>query len=144
MEKHLELSDDEFHDQFANTSMAPEIFSHEAHLRLAWIQIKRYDIEEAIKNVSEQIKKFAEHHGDAQKFNLTVTVAATRAVYHFMLKSNAENFQDFIHEHPRLKSNFKDLIEAHYSGNIFTSQLAKEIYLEPDLLPFDDFGSNKE
>jgi hypothetical protein len=37
MEKHLELTDLEFEANFKNCSLNPDIFSHEAHLRLAWI-----------------------------------------------------------------------------------------------------------
>jgi hypothetical protein len=40
-EKHLDLSDNEFEKQFINCELSPDIFSHEAHLRLAWINIKK-------------------------------------------------------------------------------------------------------
>ena len=138
MENHFELTNQEFEQQFESTTLPPHLFSHEAHLRLAWIHIKKYGVEKAIENVSSQIKAFAIRHGDRKKFNVTLTAAAVRAVYHFLLKSQSNNFKDFINEFPRLKTSFKDLINSHYSGNIFASPLAKEILLEPDLLPFDE------
>ncbi|MEL6917758.1 MAG: hypothetical protein AAFO99_08515, partial [Bacteroidota bacterium] len=74
--------------------------------------------------------------GASDKFNKTVTIAATKAVYHFAQKSNTANFDGFIKEFPRLQHNFKDLMKAHYKIDIFTLERAKRIFLEPDLLPF--------
>ena len=59
-----------------------------------------------------------------------------RAVNHFMTDSNTENFKDFIMEHPKLKTNFKDLLNQHYSSDLFSSEEARNKYLEPDLLSF--------
>lgn len=137
MEKHFELTDQEFETQFEKLTLHPVLFSHEAHIRLAWIHIKQYGLDQAIENICTQIKAFATFHGDADKYNHTVTIAAIRAVYHFMLKAGLDNFSDFITTHPRLKTSFKQLIESHYSTNIFASSQAKEAYLAPDLLPFD-------
>ena len=137
MEKHFELTDGEFENQFAYITITPSLFTHEAHLRLAWIHINQYGITAAIDNVCKQIKAFATFHGDKDKFNVTVTVAAVRAVYHFALKSKSENFQAFILEFPQLKKEFKRLIDSHYSIDIFKSELAKNEYAFPDLIPFD-------
>lgn len=137
MEKHCELNDKEFEISFASTSFPPEVFSHEAHLRLAWIHIRNYGLDQAIKNINKQLFDFVNMLGAADKYNQTVTTAAVRAVYHFMLKSNANSFQEFILEEPRLKNQFKDLLFSHYKTDIFKSEKAKIEYLEPELLPFD-------
>jgi hypothetical protein len=75
--------------------------------------------------------------GAKDKYNKTVTIAAVKAVYHFMLKSKADNFQVFISENQKLKTNFKELLNTHYSTDIFKSTKAKKEFLEPELLPFD-------
>jgi len=137
MERHFRLSDIEFERQFSICSFDPKIFSHEAHLRLAWIHIRNYGIEQAIEKVTTQLHNFVVSIGAKDKYNLTLTIAATRAVYHFMLKSRADNFQDFILENPRLKNHFRELISCHYKTDIFKSDKAKLEYLEPELLPFD-------
>ena len=125
MEKHFELSDLDFEKQFTNASIEPSLFTHEAHLRLAWIHISKYGVEKAIDNICDQIRIFANSHGDNDKYNVTVTIAAVRAVYHFILKSESGNFSDFILEFPRLKIDFKKLLDAHYSLDLFKSELAK-------------------
>jgi hypothetical protein len=137
MEKHFELSDSEFERKIINCELNLTDFSHEAHLRLAWINIDRYGIKQAENNVQTQLQKFVEFLGVTDKYNTTLTIAAIKAVYHFMLKSESDNFKDFIDEFPRLKYNFRELMASHYELDIFNSDKAKKEYLEPDLIPFD-------
>jgi len=137
MEQHFTLSDTEFEQQFNNCTFHPVDFSHEAHLRLAWIHISRYDILQATKNITTQLEQFVNFVGAKDKYNLTLSVAAIKAVYHFWLKSNSDNFSDFILEFPRLKYNFKELMACHYGFDIYNSDQAKRAFLEPDLIPFD-------
>lgn len=137
MEKHYQLNDTEFEHQFKSLKIDPTFFTHEAHLRLAWIHINNYGLEKSINNITSQIKTFATYYGDNDKYNETVTIAAIRAVYHFILKSTATNFKRFISDNPQLKNEFKRLLDNHYSLDIFKSELAKKQYIQPDLVPFD-------
>ena len=137
MEQHFDLSDIEFEQQFENCSLNPGLFSHEAHLRLAWIHITKYGVDTAIQNISSQLMQFTEFVGAKAKYNHTLTLAAIKAVRHFIDKSSSENFKDFIAEFPQLKFNFKALMKTHYKTDIFTLEKARLVYLEPDLLPFD-------
>lgn len=137
IEHHSQLTNTEFENRFQNCELSPKLFSHEAHLRLAWIHINQYGAAKAIQNITNQIKNYVKHLDAEDKYNETLTVAAIKVVEHFMNKSQSDNFQDFIIEYPRLKNNFKTLIDAHYGFDIFNSKKAKQKYLEPDLLPFD-------
>jgi len=136
MDNHLRLSDSAFKNSFEDTSLSPDLFNHEAHLRLAWLHINNSGIESAKKIVSEQIFNFVKKLEAQDKFNLTLTMAAVEVVNHFYNKSTSNNFVDFINEFPRLKTNFKDLISTHYGFDIYNFEKAKLQYLEPDLLPF--------
>ena len=133
---HFQLSDEEFTTQFKDCTLNPEVFDHEAHLRLAWILIKDIGLVEAEKTIQEQLQNFVKSVGATDKYHLTLTIASMKAVHHFMQRSKMKNFKDFILENPRLKNNFKELINSHYSINIFASEEAKSSFLEPDLLPF--------
>ena len=137
MESQYQLSDNELVTQFKNRTLNPKLFSHEAHLRLAWIHIKNHGIDNAIDTITHQLISFVSFLGENDKYNETVTIAAIRAVYHFMLKSKSHNFKDFIEEFPRLKYNFKELLEQHYNIDIFNSEIAKSSVLETEILPFD-------
>ena len=136
MEKHYALSDREFEKQFAQCDLDPRLFSHTAHLRLAWIHLKRYGPEQAEKNITDQLKRYVAFIGQKDKYNATLTIAAVKMVYHFMCKSTSKTFRDFILEFPKLKSDFKKRIACHYTMDIFNSEVAKRRYLEPDILPF--------
>ncbi|MDC8003230.1 hypothetical protein POV27_04165 [Aureisphaera galaxeae] len=137
MEKHFDLNNSVFEEQFASATLDPKLFSHEAHLRLAWIHINKYGVKQAEENVATQLLNFVERLGERDKYNETLTVAAVKMMGHFMQRSKSESFQDFITAWPQLKSGFKGLIQSHYSIDIFTDEEAKKEYLAPDLLPFD-------
>lgn len=83
------------------------------------------------------MQQFVAFVGAKDKYHKTLTIAAMRAVYHFMLKSNSDNFINFIADFPQLKHKFKELMESHYSFDIFSSDKAKVEFLEPDLSPFN-------
>lgn len=136
MEGHLSLTDDQFESQFRNGSLAPNLFNHEAHIRLAWIHVGRYGVEQACEHICCQIQAFDRQHGDGTKYHHTLSMAAVKAVGHFYQKSNANTFTDFINEFPRLISNFKSLVNTHYSAFVIRLPKARTQYLEPDLLPF--------
>ena len=137
MENHFALSDCDFEKKFIGCEINPSHFTHEAHLRLAWININKYGITLAEKNIQNQLQKFVQFVGAKDKYNITLTLAAIRAVHHFMLKSDSDNFKDFISEFPRLKYDFKELMACHYGFDIYNSEKAKTEFLEPDLIPFD-------
>lgn len=136
MEPHFRFNDEQFERQFKSCTLDPAIFSHEAHLRLAWIHIRKYGVEQAIENINSQLVAYVASLGASDKYNKTLTIAAIRAVKHFMDRSKSDNFIDLISEFPRLKYNFKKLMASHYQLDIYNSPLAKREFLEPDLLPF--------
>lgn len=137
MEKHIELTDEQFEQQFQEATLDPQLFTHEAHVRLAWIHVQKYGMEQAVQNVITQLQAYVETLGATDKYNETLTVAAVKAVYHFYLRTEQGSFQDFILKNKRLKENFRELMNAHYSTDIFKSEAAKKHFLEPELLPFD-------
>jgi N-formylglutamate deformylase len=137
MQKHFKLSDLEFKNQFVSCQLNPAYFSHEAHLRLAWITINEYGIDKAEEEIQSQLLNFINFVGVKDRYNKTVTIAALKAVHHFMQRVKSNTFKDFIAEYPQLNNNFMGLIGSHYSFDIFHSNKAKTEFLEPDLLPFD-------
>lgn len=136
MEAHRQLTDREFEDQFSNGEFPAAWFSHEAHLRLAWIHLDQYGLAGAMHTIPLQIQRFVAALGASDKYNHTVTLAAIQAVHHFRQKATSSTFEELIAEFPRLKYNFQDLLAAHYSYDLFHSTAARTQYQAPDLLPF--------
>ncbi len=137
MKNLVEQSDSEYESNIEKCNINPNEFDHIAHLRLAWINIKKYGIDKAIIRVPAQIQKLVETFNVAEKYHTTLTIAAINTVYHFMQKSKSRNFQDFIVEFPKLKNDFMDLIFSHYSNDRLMHSKAKSQFICPDLLPFD-------
>ncbi|MCB0638204.1 MAG: hypothetical protein KDC54_16355 [Lewinella sp.] len=136
MEAHYQLSDAGFAAAFADLSLDPILFTHEAHLRLAWIHLRQADPAAVSNLLCTQIPRYASHVGAPGKFHRTVTVAAVYAVAHFMQNDEATTFPAFLAAHPRLKTHFRELLATHYSFDIFASEKARVDYLPPDVLPF--------
>jgi N-formylglutamate deformylase len=130
------LSDLEFLRQFRTSELDPLLFNHEAHLRLAWLQIDKFGPEQAIENIEDQLQNFVTHVGAQDKYHKTLTIAAVHAVSHFMTKAQSDNFADFLKEFPQLKNNFKELINSHYNIDIFNSASAKTEYIAPNKILF--------
>lgn len=137
MEEHYKLSDQEFQEQFMSCTLPPAVFSHEAHLRLAWLYVRKYGPDKAENIIQDQLKAYVMSLGALDKYHTTLTVAAVRIVNHFISRSKSEDFKGFISEFPQLKSGFKELIASHYGFDIYTSEKARLSYLKPDLLPFE-------
>ena len=136
MDNHRLLSDDEFEIKFFYRDIKDEDFTHEAHIRLAWIHISKYGLKQAVKNIQLQISAFAKAQ-NSNIYNDTVTVAAVKIVNHYMLLSTTKNFTDFIKEYPELNTGFKEILATYYSYNVFKSIKAKNHYIAPDLKHFE-------
>lgn len=135
-EKHHFLSDEEFAQQFSNKTLNPEIFTHEAHLRFAWIMIQNHGLKLGAEIICEQILAFVKPLGAEEKYNKTLTIASMKMVNHFMQKVETDNFLDFIQSFPALKYDFKTLVSKHYSFDIFKTERTRLEYVEPDLIGF--------
>lgn len=137
MENHFALTNDEFEQQFMQCQLDAQDFTHLAHLRLAYLRIQRDGIEVAKRFIPIHLKVYCESVGAADKFNLTLTIAAIKAVHQFMKKSKADGFSNFIAEFPELRNNFKGLLACHYGFDILNSEKARTTFMDPDLIPFD-------
>ena len=131
-EKHHLLTNDEFEKQCENSTLPECYFTHEAHLRLAYINIKKFGVKQAIKNISRQIINFDEKHGDGTKFNKRITIASAKVLEYFMNKTTAQDFKGMLLEFPKLRSNFCDILKSHYKLDFFIKE-KEEDYLEPEL-----------
>ena len=138
MERHWKVSDSEFEEQFTLNKFRPLWFTHEAHLRLAWIYVTKYGKEIAFEKYSKQLQNFADKYNAEGKYNATVTFASIQIINHYIKNADAYDFQDVINEFSLLKTNFKEIISAYYSDDIFTSKEAKQHILQPDLKSFHE------
>ncbi len=136
MEKHYRFSDEVYEQKFRDIKFPPLYFSHEAHLRLAYIHLTKYGLEQSIKNMCEQIYDFAIKYGATMKFNATVTYASLQIMNSYIKTGSSDNFTDLMKEYPHLLTDFKAEIQKYYSWDVFRLPEAKAKIHEPDLLNF--------
>ena len=136
MEDHFGYSDERLEQLFSSSQLQPKHFTHEAHLRLAWIHITKYGRRKAVDELTKQIRTYATSLDAAHKYHHTITVAAINVVNHFICRSSSDDFVALVAEFPRIKSHFRELLLTHYSSDLIFSDSAKSQYVEPYLLPF--------
>ena len=95
MEPHYQFSDAAFEKQFKHGLLHPSYFTHEAHLRLAWIHITKYGLENAIENITSQLEAFTKLNNEETKYNKTVTIAAVRGSFSFYIEVQVGQLQRF-------------------------------------------------
>lgn len=133
---HRKLSDDAYEKAFADKTLRPGWFTHEAHLRLAYIHILKYGYEGALANMRAQIKAFAENLGIYDKYHDTVTIIAVVMTAEAMENAQENDFINFIEGSGRYLLNFKALLNNHYSYNLFKDLKSRKEWVAPDLKPF--------
>jgi cyanate lyase len=130
------LDDQTFLNAFREATLPSAAFTHEAHLRLAWLHLQKFTAADAIREVQEQIHRYAQKLGMGDKYHCTLTVASMKLVQERMGAEGGPTFDRFLEMHPEMLTSFKSLIHEHYSEGRLDSIEARNHYLEPDLIPF--------
>ncbi|AWH84307.1 hypothetical protein HYN59_03885 [Flavobacterium album] len=134
METHFSLTDAEFERLFGTGSLDPDLFTHEAHIRLAWIHIRRYGLDKACYNIVNQLQDYVKILGVTDKFNLTLTIASLKLIDYFVENSKQGSFAEFITEFPQLNTNFSELLTQYYTSG--TLHETRQSHMEPDIMNF--------
>ncbi|MCK0131001.1 DNA-binding protein [Flavobacteriaceae bacterium F08102] len=109
-EKHLLLTDHELVSNIKNCELSPVLFTHEAHLRLAYIHLTNYDKATAIESLCSQLAQFDRQCGSGTKFDKKLTEISVEIVDEFIKKNKPKDFRSLICSCPVLKHDFKSLV----------------------------------
>lgn len=127
------LEDDAFVTACHSGRIANQNFHHRDHLRLAWVQIRRLDLERASDVVTSGIRHFATEHGGADRYHETMTRFWLRAVDIGLNRHPDLTFEELLAAEPHLLD--KGLPFRHWSRATMASDSAKRQWVEPDLRP---------
>ncbi len=136
----MQLDDETFLARFRNQTLSPEQFGHRAHLRMAWLYLKRYPLADACAYMCADTRAFAESLGAPGKYHHTVTEALMRIVdlrTHADTSKPMDSFEDFLAANPDLQADARGLLARHYSDECLNSDTARVRWVEPDLVPID-------
>jgi hypothetical protein len=125
------MQDDEFQLQFESCTLPKEYFKHRGHLRITWIYLSRNNLEDAMPQIIQGIKRYAASLGAAHIYHETLTRAWILLVHTAMLQCPSVCYDDFIVINEYLLD--KSLIFQYYSTVLLDSENARRIWCEPDL-----------
>src|ERR1700736_3537869 len=126
-------ADEQFLAAFEAGKIANQDFHHRDHLRLAWIQIRRLGLERASDTVATAIRRFATHHGHANRYHETMTRFWVRVVGMGINRHTTLAFDDLLAAEPHLLD--KNLPYRHWSRERMGSDEARRHWVEPDTRP---------
>lgn len=129
----LSRSDLEFLQAFESRTLPETDFNHRGHLRLAWLYLRQFSLEEAVHRTAAGISAYAASAGAEGKFHHTLTEAIVRIMHKRMIPAKLSNFDEFLRKNPDLIDNMQDIVLSYYSRDRLNSQQARRTFLPPDI-----------
>src|SRR5580704_18785941 len=134
------MSDDEFLAAFEECTLRRSQWTHEAHVRMAWLYLTQYPLAESIERARQGIRQlnatfslFACGSGrNTDGYHDTITVAFIRLIA--ARHENDESFPSFCERNPDLFDRKLTALLRFYSKELLNSGAAKQCFIEPDLL----------
>lgn len=127
------MSDEEFLNAFLACTLAPAQFNHLGHVRIAWIHMQRYPLDQAVLLTCAAIRAYATHLGAAAKFHWTVTEALMRLLHQGGAADRRMDWHAFIAHNEDLLMNAHSQLARHYTAPALEAGRAS--FVAPDLLP---------
>lgn len=125
------MTDEEFLQAFEAGTLPKDDFTHGAHVRLAWICLRRDGFEDGSDRVVAGIRGFAALHGATGLYHETVTRAWLRLIA-AADSGEAPSFEAFLAAHPELRGR---ALDRHYSPETLASEGARVLFVAPDRAP---------
>lgn len=139
VEHKLSQQDVDFRAAFEAGVVSPSDFSHEAHVRLAYVYVVENGVDGAAEKMRKALLNFLKHNNIPQsKFHETITRAWVLAVRHFMSRSVSESAGDFIAQNRELLDT--KIMLTHYSAAVLFSTEARAHFVDPDIDPIPLHG----
>ncbi len=115
---------------FESGDLAPDGFSHEDHVAVAWQMLRGDDFLEAARRYTAGLRALTEKAGVPEKFNMTVTLAFLSVIAERMAGRNEETFEAFLANNRDLVSG--NPLNAWYTKERLASASARTGFLMPD------------
>jgi len=129
------MTDDEFLTAFEAAAIPRSEWTHEAHVRMAWLYLTRLPHEEACDRIRAGIQKLNVQNGVENGYHETITMAFTRVISARLLHS--ENYPEFHARNPDLFDRMLGPLLPYYTRERLSLSDARDRFVEPDvqLLP---------
>ena len=135
------MNDVEFLTAFEECTLTPADWTHEAHVRMAWLYLTQYDYEPALRFIRSGIQ-----HLNARvlkkdlAYHETITVAFARLIESTRRMLPAKHTLSDLKLHaPDLFDRQLSAVVKYYSRDRLFSNEARSSWIEPDLAPLPIF-----
>ncbi len=126
-------SDQDFLQKFENCSLSKEDFSHEAHIRMAWLYIKHLPFDQALSKIRQGINRFNQAQGNITGYHETVTVSFARLIYNAFRSKPLLTWEEFRGEYPSLFDRDQPILHQYYRKETLALPHACREFVAPDL-----------
>ena len=136
------MSDESFAGLFLSCELPATEWTHEAHIRLAWLTLSSMPYNDALNHIRAGITKYNDSVlKKALAYHETITVAFTRLIAAGREELPLKHaFADFKSVHPILFDRTLFALLRHYRRDTLFSPEARAGFVAPDLLPLPDLA----
>ena len=118
---------------FENCTLSTDSFDHRHHVRLTWLYIQRYPTLEALKKVSEGLKRFASSVGKAQRYHETITFALFFLIGERVARGPLNgDWEEFAALNADLLDWKENILKNYYAAETLSSDIARQVFILPD------------
>ena len=130
------MTDDEFLKAFEECRIPQELWTHEAHVRMAWLYLRKRPLHEVVPIVREGITRYAACRGKTGAYHETITLGYLALIDGRIVRGAEQGtFAEFIAGNPALADRSLTALLGHYTREVLFSDEAREAFVEPDLVP---------
>jgi hypothetical protein len=132
------MTDDEFLAAFEACAFTRPEWTHEAHVRMAWLYLTRLPVDEALDRVRAGIQKLNGTIGSPDGYHETITVAFVRVIASRL--RIGDTFAAFRDRNPDLFDRTLTALLRHYTKDRLWSPEARRAFIEPDVEPLPEIN----
>ena len=137
------MTDEEFLAAFENCTLPYSEWTHEAHIRAAYLYASRSKLNKAIDQMRHSIQAYNKATGTPDAIDRGYHETITQAFMHLVFAANKQTgphqtAQKFCDTHPELLTKY--VLKNFYSREHLMTREAKTRFVEPDLSPLPDAG----
>lgn len=130
------MTDVEFLKAFESCCLPEDQWTHESHVRMAWLYLQRMPLPLATRVVRDGIKRFNASLKKSLSYHETITQAFLHLISDRIQNGHGEqSFERFCVQNPDLLDRKMTVLLMHYQKETLFSQMARETFVSPDLSP---------
>jgi hypothetical protein len=127
------VSGEELLAAFEAATLPPERFDHAAHVRVAWLLLRRFPALEAAARFRESLQRYATALGKTGLYHETITLAYLFLIGERIARAPAATWEEFAAANPDLLRWRPSVLDGYYRPDTLGSELARRAFVLPDL-----------